>query len=208
MIVTESRSPSLSAYLSSIRLHPRPSPTTSPLPRLNAQIRSQISVPHLTRPSHHSTARLQTSLPRFHPFPILLTPSSSIFPRWSPPRSHSPRRSLPSSLPVVVPFSSSSIHQNCNIYLNCPYSPMHASAELTSKRSSISQHTPHDWPLVSRTFGQYKIFMQKRTPPSGRYWDSYSSLFRAPGKLRHSSALSASCGGCAFFWNANSPSRS
>ena len=144
MIVTESRSLFLSAYLSSIRLHPRPSPTTSPLPRLNAQIRSQISVPHLTRPSHHSTARLQASLPRFHPFPILLTPSSSIFPRWSPPRSHSPRRSLPSSLPVVVPFSSSSIHQNCNIYLNCPYSPMHASAELTSKRPSISQHTPHD----------------------------------------------------------------
>ena len=25
--------------------------------------------------------------------------------------------------------------------------------------------------------------MQKRTPPSGRYWDSYSSLFRASGKL-------------------------
>ena len=54
------------------------------------------------------------------------------------------------------------------------------------------------WPLVSRGFGQYKMFMQKRTPPSGRYWASCSLLSAHRASSRLSSAPSAFCGGCKF----------
>ena len=207
IIVTESCSLSLPAYLSPIRHHPR-----------RARQPFLYFIPtHKRAPSHKSLYLILPSLPitpphdhrpHFHAFILFRCPRH-------PPRGYSLAgvrraiilivRSFSSHLPVAAPPSSSSIHPNCKIYLNCPYWPMRISAELTSKRPSISQRTPHDWPLVSRTFRQYKMSTQKRAPPSGRYWDSCSPLSAHRASSRLSSAPSASRGGCAFFWNTNSP---